>query len=252
MRVSILDQSVCGLGHDPAATLRDTVALAVLADRLGYARFWLAEHHSNPGIVGTSPEILAAVVAAATQRIRVGAAGVMLPHYSPFKVAEQWRVIEALAPGRVDLGLGRSPGEPHVAHALASGRAPEQDFSATVRELLRWLGDSDAETWAFPRGFSAPRALAAGVVAAGRCRRRRARPAYRLQLQRQGRRDARRPCRLSALVQAQRLARSAARLSISVGAGGPRCGRRRACFLEPYSLASASVGQGTDRDAAAR
>ena len=110
MRLSVLDQSVAVEGQGQDAALRDTLSLAEQAESLGYSRFWLSEHHGLPGIVGTAPEILMAAIAARTQRIRIGSAGVMLPHYSALKVAEQFRVLEALAPGRIDLGVGRAPG----------------------------------------------------------------------------------------------------------------------------------------------
>ncbi|MEC8583239.1 MAG: MsnO8 family LLM class oxidoreductase, partial [Pseudomonadota bacterium] len=110
MRISVLDQSIAAAGRPQAAAIRDTAAMARHCDRLGYHRFWVSEHHNNPTIVGTAPEILIAAIAVQTQRIRVGSAGVMLPHYAPFKVAEQFRVLDALAPGRIDLGLGRAPG----------------------------------------------------------------------------------------------------------------------------------------------
>ena len=108
--LSVLDQSVAVLGRGEDAAIRDTITLAQHCERLGYHRFWVSEHHSLATIVGTAPEILMAAIAATTARIRIGSAGVMLPHYSALKVAEQFRVIEAIAPGRIDLGIGRAPG----------------------------------------------------------------------------------------------------------------------------------------------
>lgn len=108
--LSILDQSVAVAGRDEGAALRDSLDAAVLAEQLGYARYWVSEHHSLPTIVGTAPEVLMAAIAARTTRIRIGSAGIMLPHYAAFKVAEQFRVLDALAPGRIDLGVGRAPG----------------------------------------------------------------------------------------------------------------------------------------------
>ena len=109
-KLSVLDQSVSLAGSSEDAAIRDTLSLAEHCERLGYARFWLSEHHGLPTIVGSAPEILMAAIAARTTRIRIGSAGVMLPHYSALKVAEQFRVLEALAPGRIDLGVGRAPG----------------------------------------------------------------------------------------------------------------------------------------------
>src|SRR5881392_1390628 len=110
LRLSVLDQSVSLAGSSEDAAIRDTLSLAEHCERLGYSRFWLSEHHGLPTIVGTAPEILMAAIAARTTRIRIGSAGVMLPHYAALKVAEQFRVLEALAPGRIDLGVGRAPG----------------------------------------------------------------------------------------------------------------------------------------------
>ncbi len=142
LRLSILEQSIAVAGRPQADSIRNAVALARHCDALGYARFWVSEHHSHPTIVGTAPEILIAAVATATERIRVGSAGVMLPHYSALKVAEQFRVLDALAPGRIDLGLGRAPGSDgrtaFALHPLANER-PER-FSADIRDLLAWVG----------------------------------------------------------------------------------------------------------------
>lgn len=110
VRLSVLDQSAAVTGRDEDASIRETLALARLCDAWGYHRFWLSEHHGHPAIVGTAPEVLMAAVAVQTSRMRVGSAGIMLPHYSTLKVAEQFRVLEALAPGRIDLGVGRAPG----------------------------------------------------------------------------------------------------------------------------------------------
>ncbi|MEY3063130.1 MAG: Limonene 1,2-monooxygenase [Pseudomonadota bacterium] len=110
LKLSVLDQSVAMSGRGQDESIRQTVALAIEAERLGYARFWVSEHHAHPSIVGTAPEILMAAIATQTQKIRIGSAGVMLPHYAALKVAEQFRVLDALAPGRIDLGVGRAPG----------------------------------------------------------------------------------------------------------------------------------------------
>ena len=110
LSLSILDQSTVASGRGADEAIRETLALAQLAEALGYRRYWLAEHHNSQSHAGTAPEMLVAAIAATTRRIRVGTAGVMLPHYSALKVAEQFRVLEAIAPGRIDLGLGRAPG----------------------------------------------------------------------------------------------------------------------------------------------
>ena len=140
MQLSVLDQSVALAGSGEDAAIRDTLSLAEHAEALGYQRFWLSEHHGMPTIVGSAPEVLMAAVAARTRRIRIGSAGVMLPHYSALKVAEQFRVLDALAPGRIDLGVGRAPGsDPRTARALnpmASGAA--EQFPQQVRDLQAW------------------------------------------------------------------------------------------------------------------
>jgi luciferase family oxidoreductase group 1 len=159
VQLSVLDQSVSLSGCGEDAAIRDTLALAVHCEALGYARFWVSEHHSLPTIVGTAPEVLMAAIAARTSRIRIGSAGVMLPHYSALKVAEQFRVLEALAPGRIDLGVGRAPGsDMRTARALnpaASGSA--EDFPQQVRDLQAWTSlPSHQGIAAHPRGPHAP------------------------------------------------------------------------------------------------
>jgi luciferase family oxidoreductase group 1 len=108
--VSVLDLAPVGAGSTPSEALRATVELARLAERLGYTRYWFAEHHGMPGIASSSPEILIEHVATATERIRVGSGGIMLPNHAPLRVAEAFHTLEALHPGRIDLGLGRAPG----------------------------------------------------------------------------------------------------------------------------------------------
>ena len=141
MRLSVLDQSTVITGRPADASIRESLALARHADALGYHRYWVAEHHNSDSIAGSAPEVLMAAIAATTRRIRVGSAGVMLPHYSSLKVAEQFRVLEAIAPGRIDLGLGRAPGSDGLtAHALNPNAAIAADhFPAQVRDLLAWL-----------------------------------------------------------------------------------------------------------------
>lgn len=140
LKLSVLDQSVSVAGSTEDAAIRDTLALAQDCERLGYSRFWVSEHHGLPTIVGSAPEILMAAIAARTSRIRIGSAGVMLPHYSALKVAEQFRVLEALAPGRIDLGVGRAPGgDMRTARALNPNAASAVDrFPEQVRDLDAW------------------------------------------------------------------------------------------------------------------
>jgi luciferase family oxidoreductase group 1 len=139
--LSVLDQSTVISGRSPDASIRESLALAKHTEALGYHRYWVAEHHNSESIAGSAPEVLIAAIAATTQRIRVGSAGVMLPHYSSLKVAEQFRVLEAIAPGRIDLGLGRAPGSDGLtAHALNPNAATAADqFPAQVRDLMAWL-----------------------------------------------------------------------------------------------------------------
>ncbi|MGY4688831.1 LLM class flavin-dependent oxidoreductase [Salibacterium sp. K-3] len=110
MKLSILEQSPIRSGSDAAEALRETTELAQYAEALGFTRFWTAEHHSTTGLAGSSPEVLISHIASVTDTIRIGSGGVLLPQYSPYKVTENFKVLEALFPGRVDLGVGRSPG----------------------------------------------------------------------------------------------------------------------------------------------
>jgi luciferase family oxidoreductase group 1 len=157
--LSVLDQSVSLAGSTEDAAIRDTLDLAQHCERLGYARFWVSEHHSLPTIVGSAPEMLMAAIAARTTRIRIGSAGVMLPHYSALKVAEQFRVLEALAPGRIDLGVGRAPGgDMRTARALnPNAHAAADAFPEQVRDLQAWTTlPSHHGITAHPRGPHAP------------------------------------------------------------------------------------------------
>jgi luciferase family oxidoreductase group 1 len=141
IHLSVLDQSTVVSGRAPDTSIRESLALAQHCEALGYARYWLAEHHASDSQAGTAPEILIGAIAATTRRIRVGSAGVMLPHYASLKVAEQFRVLEALAPGRIDLGLGRAPGsDGRTAFALNPNAASAADhFPAQVRDVLAWV-----------------------------------------------------------------------------------------------------------------
>ena len=142
LRLSVLDQSPIAAGSTGAQALRNTIELARLADRLGYHRYWVAEHHGGPMLAGPSPEALIGPIAAATSRIRVGSGGVMLPHYSPFKVAETFSLLAGLFPERIDLALGRAAGtDPLTTFALQRdrSRAAPDDFPAQLAELLAYL-----------------------------------------------------------------------------------------------------------------
>ena len=141
IRLSVLDQSTVVSGRSPDTSIRESISLAQHCEALGYSRYWCAEHHNSDSQAGTAPEILIAAIAATTRTIRVGSAGVMLPHYSALKVAEQFRVLDAIAPGRIDLGLGRAPGsDGRTAHALnPRADAAAEQFPAAVRDLLAWV-----------------------------------------------------------------------------------------------------------------
>ncbi|MBX3657504.1 MAG: LLM class flavin-dependent oxidoreductase [Ramlibacter sp.] len=175
MRLSVLDQSVAGVGRPQDESIRNTLALAQHCEALGYHRFWVSEHHNLPTIVGTAPEILMAAIAARTQRIRIGSAGVMLPHYAPFKVAEQFRVLDALAPGRIDLGVGRAPGsDQRTALLLNPEHRAADDFPRQVQELHAWAcgagvpeGHPGHGIHALPRAGTAPQVWMLGSSAYG-------------------------------------------------------------------------------------
>jgi luciferase family oxidoreductase group 1 len=154
-RLSVLDQSPIAADSNPAQALRNSLDLAALADELGYHRYWVAEHHGSPMLAGTSPEALIGPIAATTTRLRVGSGGVMLPHYSPLKVAEAFSMLSGLYPGRIDLGIGRTDGtdDPVTRFALQRDRnhpAPD-DFGEQLTELLAWLGDKMPSDHLFAR-----------------------------------------------------------------------------------------------------
>jgi luciferase family oxidoreductase group 1 len=141
LRLSVLDQSPIPEGSTGAQALHNTLDLARTADRLGYHRYWVAEHHGL-SLAGASPEALIGPLAAATRRLRIGSGGVMLPHYSPFKVAETFSILAGLYPGRIDLGIGRAAGtDPLTTYALQRDRrqAPPDDFPDQLSELLAFL-----------------------------------------------------------------------------------------------------------------
>jgi luciferase family oxidoreductase group 1 len=144
MRVSVLDQSPIAEGQTGADALANTLELARLAEALGYHRYWVAEHHGGPMLAGAAPEVLIGPIASVTSRIRVGSGGVMLPHYSPLKVAEAFSILAGLFPGRIDLGIGRAAGtDPLTTFALQRDRrqAAPDDFPEQLAELLAYLSD---------------------------------------------------------------------------------------------------------------
>jgi luciferase family oxidoreductase group 1 len=153
-KLSVLDQSPIAEGSTGSQALRNTIDLARLCDELGYHRYWVAEHHGGPMLAGPSPEALIGPIAAATSRIRVGSGGVMLPHYSPFKVAETFSLLAGLFPGRIDLGLGRAAGtDPMTTFALQRDRrqAAADDFPQQLAELLAYLDDRMPDDHPFAR-----------------------------------------------------------------------------------------------------
>ncbi|GGH83757.1 luciferase family oxidoreductase group 1 [Pullulanibacillus pueri] len=143
IRLSILDQSPIPSGKTAVEAFADTTRLAQEAEKMGYTRFWVSEHHFSPSLAGSSPEVLISHLAAKTSHIRVGSGGVMLPHYSPYKVAENFRVLEGLNPDRIDLGLGRAPGGmPLATRALQEGHFSNGDpYPGQIADLITYLYD---------------------------------------------------------------------------------------------------------------
>ena len=165
LQLSVLDQSPIRSGATPAQAIQETLQLAQIAERLGYHRYWLAEHHNSGGLAGTTPEVLMARVAADTRRIRVGSGGVMLSHYSALKVAENFRMLETLYPGRIDLGIGRAPGsDQHTAHALQHGPGALgiEEFPNQIADVAGYLRGAMpeqhpfADVTAMPSGPTVP------------------------------------------------------------------------------------------------
>src|SRR6202451_1504650 len=142
LTLSVLDQSPVRQGVTPRDALIETIELARHVDALGYRRYWLAEHHATPALAGSAPEIMIARIAAATSHIRVGSGGVMLSHYSSLKVAEQFRMLETLYPGRIDLGIGRAPGSDQLTAAALQhgpGALGIEYFPNQISDLLAYL-----------------------------------------------------------------------------------------------------------------
>src|SRR5580698_1236653 len=133
--LSVLDQSPIVSGASPREAIEATIALARRTDELGYLRYWCAEHHGLPSVADPAPEVLLARLTGETSRIRLGSGGIMLPHYSAFKVAESFRMLEALAPGRIDLGVGRAPGGTRAVSVALQSRDALQ-FPQQIHDLL--------------------------------------------------------------------------------------------------------------------
>jgi luciferase family oxidoreductase group 1 len=161
MKLSILDQSPVASGSTHSEALQQTIQLAQKADAWGFTRYWIAEHHNTKGLASPSPEVLISTLGARTNRIRVGSGGVLLPHYSAYKVAENFRMLEALYPGRIDLGIGRAPGgTPFTAKALRDGR-PDifeglDKFPEQLSDLKGFLTDSLEEGHRFKGVLASP------------------------------------------------------------------------------------------------
>jgi len=158
-KLSVLDQAPISEGSTPAQALRNSIDLAQLAEKLGYHRYWVAEHHGTPALACASPEALIGPIASTTSRIRVGSGGVMLPHYSPLKVAETFSMLAAIAPGRIDLGVGRAAGtDPTTTFALQRDRrqAGPDDFPAQLYELMAYLEDTMPADHPFARLTALP------------------------------------------------------------------------------------------------
>ena len=142
--LSVLDLATVRAGHNSSDALRGTTEIARTADDLGYSRFWVAEHHNMPAVASTSPPVLIAHLAASTNRIKVGSGGVMLPNHMPFVVAEQFALLEALHPGRIDLGIGRAPGTDQATATALRGVSPHltvEQFPDHLGMVLALLGD---------------------------------------------------------------------------------------------------------------
>jgi len=141
LKLSVLDQSVISKGDSASTALQNTIKLAQITEKLGYTRFWTAEHHNTNGIAGSSPEVLISHIASKTSKIRVGSGGVLLPQYSPYKIAENFKVLESLFPNRMDAGIGRSPGgSPSTRMALTDGlRKSMNEFPRQIQDLQGYL-----------------------------------------------------------------------------------------------------------------
>lgn len=175
IKLSVLDQSVIRKGETTVTAFQQTLELAKLSEELGYTRFWVAEHHNTSGIAGTSPEILISHIASQTNSIRIGSGGVLLPQYSPFKVAENFKLLETLYPNRIDLGVGRSPGgSPATRLALTDSiRRSLNEFPRQLTDLQGYMEDTIPESHpyhnvrAYPESKTLPELWVLGVTHRG-------------------------------------------------------------------------------------
>ncbi|MFC4685222.1 MULTISPECIES: LLM class flavin-dependent oxidoreductase [unclassified Exiguobacterium] len=170
MRLSVLDQAPVTSGHTSEHALQSAVELAQLAEELGYYRMWMAEHHGGMSFASSAPEVVAAYIAAKTERIRLGSGGIMMMHYSPLKMAEVFKTLSALAPGRIDFGVGRAPGgDANAIYAMSQGQKPMMDgLYEKLGTTLQLINDeAPEERWykntpAAPTGVSLPEAWLLG------------------------------------------------------------------------------------------
>ncbi|MEQ9093539.1 MAG: LLM class flavin-dependent oxidoreductase [Miltoncostaeaceae bacterium] len=161
--LSVLDLSPVPAGLDAPAALRNTLDLAARVEEMGYHRYWVAEHHNTPGMASSAPEVMIGQIAARTGHIRVGAGGIMLPNHSSLRIAETFRVLEALYPGRIDLGIGRAPGTDGITAAAlrrTDGPVAPEDFPGQMYELLGYAGEGFPEGHPFARVNAEPRDVA--------------------------------------------------------------------------------------------
>ncbi|GGA76150.1 LLM class flavin-dependent oxidoreductase [Ornithinibacillus halotolerans] len=152
MRLSILDQSPISSNQTPYDALQESMKLAQVGEELGYTRYWIAEHHDLPGLACSAPEVMLSYIGANTNRIRIGSGAVLLPHYRPFKVAEQFNMLATLFPNRIDVGLGRAPGgSAEVTNALSENFLQSvQNYPTSVKELIHYLDNRNAKISASP------------------------------------------------------------------------------------------------------
>lgn len=170
MKLSVLDQSVIVRGEDAGTAFRNTVELAQVTEELGYTRFWVAEHHNTNGLAGSAPQVLISHIASMTRSIRVGSGGVLLPQYSPYKIAEDFKVLETLFPHRIDLGIGRSPGGSYETRmALTDGlKKSMNEFPGQVEALQNYLHlSSEQSVKAYPDIPSPPLPWILGITHRG-------------------------------------------------------------------------------------
>ena len=157
LKLSILEQSTLSDNSSASGAISNTVAVAIEADRLGYSCIWLSEHHNQNILQGSSPEILLAAIGAQTERIRIGSGGVMPPNHSPYHVAENFRVLEALYPGRIDCGIGRASGGDSFSRSLlSSNTGPGTNFDQRLNQIERYFHDEFQRALAMPTVKTAP------------------------------------------------------------------------------------------------